>query len=68
MTLPKDKYYFGAAYNAVYSLSNQAYMFVSKSLCNTADIPEKSIAYYGIDNCTNDLKTQGLYFCGVFST
>lgn len=68
VTLPKGKYYFGAAYNAVYSLSNQAYMFVSKSLCNTADIPEKSIAYYGIDNCTNDLKTQGLYFCGVFST
>ena len=62
ITLPAGKYYFGAAYNAVYSLSDQAYMFVSKTLCNTAEIPEKSIAYYGIANCTNNLKIEGLYF------
>ena len=62
ITLPKGKYYFGAAYNTTYSISNQAYMFVSKTLCPTADIPEQSIAYYGINNCTGDLKMQGLYF------
>ena len=62
ITLPAGKYYFGAAFNAVYSLSDQAYMFVSKELCNTADIPEKSIAFYALNNCTNDMKTEGVYF------
>lgn len=28
----------------------------------TVDIPEKSLAYYPINNCTGDLKMQGLYF------
>ena len=37
-------------------------MFVIKTLCNTADIPTQSIAYYGINQCTGDLKVQGLYF------
>ena len=62
VTLSAGKYYFGAAYNTTYSISSQAYMFVSKELCNTADIPEQSIAYYGISNCTGDLRLQGLYF------
>ena len=62
ITLPKGQYYFGAAYNTTYSISEQAYMFVSRELCNTADIPEKSLAYYGINNCTGDMKIQGLYF------
>ena len=60
--LAAGKYYFGAAFNTTYNISSEAYMFVSKSLCNTADIPEQSLAYYGIINCTGDLKTQGLYF------
>ena len=62
ITLPAGKYYFGAAYNTTYNINPEAYMFVSKSLCNTADIPEQSIAYYGISNCTGDLRLQGLYF------
>ena len=62
ITLPAGKYYFGAAYNTTYSINSEAYMFVSKTLCNTADIPTQSIAYYGINNCTGDLKLQGLYF------
>ena len=62
ITLPAGKYYFGAAYNTTYSINPQAYMFVSKTLCETADIPAQSIAYYGIENCTGDLKLQGLYF------
>ena len=62
ITLPAGKYYFGAAYNTTYSISSEAYMFVSKTLCNTADIPEQSMAYYGINNCTGDLRLQGLYF------
>jgi alpha-L-fucosidase len=62
VTLPAGQYYFGAAYNTTYSISQQAYMFVSKTLCNTSDIPTQSVAYYGISNCTGDLKIQGLYF------
>ena len=62
VTLPAGKYYFGAAYNTTYSISQQAYMFVSKTLCNTIDIPTESMAYYGICNCTGDMKIQGLYF------
>jgi alpha-L-fucosidase len=62
VTMPAGKYYFGAAYNTTYNMSSQAYMFVSKTLCNTEDIPEQSIAYYGINNCTGDLKLQGLNF------
>jgi alpha-L-fucosidase len=62
ITLPKGKYYFGAAYNTTYNMSSQAYMFVSKALCNTAEIPEQSIAYYGINKCTGNLTLQGLYF------
>ena len=62
VTLPAGKYYFGAAYNTTYSISNEAYMFVSKTLSPTADIPQQSIAYYNIDKCTGDLRIEGLYF------
>ena len=62
ITLPAGKYYFGAAYNTTYSISSEAYMFVSTTLSNTADIPAQSLSYYGINNCTGDLRTQGLYF------
>ena len=62
VTMPAGKYYFGAAYNTTYNISQQAYMFVSKTLCDTEDIPTESMAYYAIANCTGDLKMQGLYF------
>jgi alpha-L-fucosidase len=62
ITLPAGKYYFGAAYNTTYNISSEAYMFVSTTLSNTADIPGQSLAYYGINNCTGDLRMQGLYF------
>lgn len=62
VTLPAGKYYFGAAYNTTYNISSQAYMFVSCALCSTADIPSRSIAYYGISDCPGDMTLQGLYF------
>jgi len=62
ITLPAGEYYFGAAYNTTYSINSEAYMFVSTALCNTADIPSQSLAYYPIGKCTGDLKMQGLYF------
>ncbi len=62
VTLPAGKYYFGAAYNAVYQLSSDAYMFVSTELGNTADIPTNSIAYYAMNQCTDNQKIEGLFF------
>ena len=62
VNLPAGKYYFGAAYNTTYSISSEAYMFVSTALSPTADIPAQSLAYYNINKCTGDLKMQGLYF------
>lgn len=62
--LQPGRYYFGAAYNTTYSVSSEAYLFVSNSLVDTEDIPEKSIAYYAINNAPNtDSNTlYGLYF------
>ena len=62
VTLPAGKYYFGAAYNTTYNISQQAYMFVGTKLSETANIPDEALAYYPIANCTKDLKMQGLYF------
>ena len=62
VTMPAGRYYFGAAYNAAYQLSPEAFMFVSKQLGNTADIPTTAIAYYGLNKCSNNLKVEGLFF------
>jgi alpha-L-fucosidase len=62
VTMPAGKYYFGAAYNTTYNMSQQAYMFVSTKLSATADIPSEALAYYPISSCTGDMKIQGLYF------
>lgn len=59
--LAKGLYYFGAAFNAVYSLSDQAYMFVSPELSNTADIPAQSLAYYRIKNASTGSNFYGLW-------
>lgn len=62
VTMPAGKYYFGAAYNTTYNMSQQAYMFVSTQLSETDDIPSEALAYYPISSCTGDMKVQGLYF------
>ena len=62
VTMPAGQYYFGAAYNTTYNMSQQAYMFVSTQLSETADIPSEALAYYPIASCTGDMKVQGLYF------
>lgn len=60
--LTEGKYYFGAGYNTHYSISSDAYMFVSTALCGTAEIPGKAIAYYPIANVTDDKQLCGLWF------
>ena len=62
VTMPAGKYYFGAAYNTTYNMSQQAYMFVSTQLSETDDIPSEALAYYPISSCTGDMKIQGLNF------
>ena len=61
VTLPKGTYYFGAAYNSLYGLNNDAYMFVSKELCATEDIPLKSMAYYQVNKSKEGNDLYGLY-------
>ena len=60
--LDAGKYYFGAGYNTRYGIGADAYMFVSTALTSTADIPDKSIAYYPIINVTEDRQLCGLWF------
>ena len=60
--LDAGKYYFGAGYNTRYGIGADAYMFVSTALTSTADIPDKSIAYYPINSVTEDRQLCGLWF------
>lgn len=62
ITLPAGKYYFCAAYNTTYNISEKAYMFVSRELYDTDNIPSQSIAYYSIKNCPGNKELQSLYF------
>ena len=62
VSLPAGTYYFGAGYNTHYNITQSAYMFVSKELCATGDIPQTSIAYYPIADVTEDLSLCGLWF------
>ena len=43
--LDAGRYYFGAKYNAIYSLDKDAYIFASNKLNDTKDIPSKAIAH-----------------------
>ncbi len=61
VTLPKGVYYFGAAYNSLFGLNNEAFMFVSKELCATEDIPLKSLAYYQVNKSKEGNALYGLY-------
>lgn len=63
ITLPQGLYFFGAAYETSYNISDRAYMFVSDEICNTSDIPAKSLAYYNINACpANTAQYHGLWF------
>lgn len=62
VTLQPGTYYFGAAYNSLYGCNEKAYMFVSEQICNTDEIPEKSIAYYQVNTAKEGSDLYGLYF------
>ncbi len=64
VTLPAGRYFFGAAYNTNYQLSNDAYIFAASSLdAVTSNIPVSSIAWHPISQATSgDGKYYGVEF------
>lgn len=61
--LPVGRYYFGAAYETHYNISEQAYIFAANSPLSTSDIESKSIAYEQIRKAgEKDGNTYGIYF------
>lgn len=61
ISLPAGTYYFGAAFNTNYNISN-GYMFVAENLHDTADLTLSSIAYHPIADVSTGLQTDGLWF------
>ncbi len=61
VTLEAGRYYFGAAYNANYQLS-QAYIFASGSLLTTNEIPDNAIAYESVSKAGKDMSFRGIWF------
>lgn len=62
ITLPAGNYFFGASYNALYQISNRAYIFAGTSLGNTTDIPSSSLAYYPLSESKVDADYYGIEF------
>ena len=61
--LPAGRYYFGAAYETIYNISDQAYIFAADAPLPSADIQTRSIAYYPINKAVEkDGNTYGIYF------
>lgn len=60
--LNPGRYYFGAAYNTTYSLSDKAYIFASNTLLDTDEIPEASIAYWKVNTGKTNGEYSGIYF------
>ncbi|MBR4779264.1 MAG: DUF5013 domain-containing protein, partial [Bacteroidaceae bacterium] len=62
VNLDAGQYYFGAAYEANYQLS-QAYIFAASQMLDTKDIPTQSIAFDPIADAGRDNTTfRGIYF------
>ena len=62
--LKPGRYYFGAAYNTTYSLTDQAWLFVAESTLSSDELPTKSMAHYAINNAPDDNSNTlyGLFF------
>lgn len=60
--LKAGQYYFGASYNALNSVNDEAYIFASDKVVNTSDIPAKSIAYDKINMAKSDGTFRGINF------
>lgn len=60
--LSPGRYYFGAAYNTTYGLSDKAYIFASNTLLDTDEVPEASIAYWKVNTGKTNGEYSGIYF------
>lgn len=60
--LVPGRYYFGAAYNTTYGMSDKAYIFAANSLLDTDDIPDSSIACWQVNKSKTNGEFTGLYF------
>lgn len=61
VTLMPGTYYFGAAYNSLYGCNDMAYMFVSREICPTDELPNKSMACYQVNTAKQGEDLYGLY-------
>ena len=62
VTLPAGRYFFGATYNTIYGLSDQAYMFAATATTATASLTSGALAWYPITACASDGKFYGIEF------
>ena len=60
--LEAGRYFFGAAFQTTYSITDKAYLFVADQLVPTADMDYSSIAYYPISNAKEGNDAYGLFF------
>ena len=61
VTLPAGRYYFCAAYNAIYNLS-KAYTFAATEPLTAAQTPEKAIAFYALGGTPESDDLYGIAF------
>ena len=59
--LEPGRYFFGASYNTVYSIS-EGYIFAATELTTTDRLPDASLAYYPLNQCASDGKFYGIEF------
>ena len=60
--LDAGRYYFGAKYNAIYSLEKDAYIFAANKLYDTKEIPSKAIAHALLREATINGDYHGISF------
>jgi len=60
--LEAGRYYFGATYNALYQLSDNAYIFASNALEDSYELADKSIAFARLNKGKTDGSFYGVYF------
>jgi alpha-L-fucosidase len=61
ISLPAGRYFFGAAYDAVFNM-NLGYLYVADATLNTTDIERQAIAYHKISEAPISDNIHGLYF------
>ena len=60
--LEAGRYYFGATFNALYQLSDQAYIFASDDLIDSHEMEEQSIAHARLNKGATNGSFYGIYF------